>query len=247
MKKAISPNLWRVPTDNDKGASNFFAFLGTESKWKKAMNKRKLLWFSYEKRGENCVFIRTEYKIKRGKEPFKINYTINGLGEILIYCSFFPKKELERFGVCFALPKSFGNYKWYGRGPHENYWDRKTGAAVGIYTSEVEKFIHEYVRPQENANRCDVRWFEFTDENGAGLKIEAIPKMVLSAWPYSAEDLDQANHIHELPRRDFITVNVDFKQKGVGGNNSWGAKPEPEYRLYGKKKYELKFILKPII
>jgi len=136
---------------------------------------------------------------------------------------------------------------WFGRGPHETYDDRKTGAAVGLYSGQVEDLIHDYVRPQENANRTDVRWLALTDEDGVGLLAVGMPLLSVSAWPYTMEDLESAKHIHELPRRDTITVNLDYKQMGVGGDDGWTerARPHPEYRL-PVKEYTYSFCLQPI-
>ena len=133
---------------------------------------------------------------------------------------------------------------YLGRGPHENYWDRNTGAAVGLYSGSVEDMIHVYVRPQENGNRTDVRWLTLTDDDGTGLLAVGMPLLSISAWPFSMKDLEQAKHIHELPRRDFITVNLDDKQMGVGGDDSWGARTHPEYMLPAKP-YTYRFRLKP--
>lgn len=130
-----------------------------------------------------------------------------------------------------AIPGQFDRIQWYGRGPWETYWDRKTGGAVGRYSLRVKDFVFDYVRPQENANRTDVRWMTVTDSNGFGLLIEGDDLLMTSAWPYTIADLEAANHIHELLRWDNVTINIDYKQMGVGGDNSWGAWPHPEYRL----------------
>ena len=163
-----------------------------------------------------------------------------------------PGKELPnipRIGMQFKMPKAFDNMKWYGRGPHENYWDRKTGAAVGVYSEKVSEPAHEYVRPQENGNKTDVRWMTLTNDVGKGLKFSGLPLLSVSAWPYAMEDIKKAMHPFELPERDFITVNVDYKQMGVGGDNSWGARTHAEYLLPAKeniakeneaKKYKVK-------
>jgi len=108
----------------------------------------------------------------------------------------------------------------------------------------VEENIHVYVRPQENGNKTDVRWLALTDEKGTGLLAVGMPLLSVSAWPFSMEDLENTKHIHELPRRDFITVNLDYKQMGVGGDNSWGARPHPEYTLPSKP-YSYSFRLRP--
>jgi beta-galactosidase len=136
---------------------------------------------------------------------------------------------------------------WFGRGPHENYWDRKTSAPIARYESTVEKWITPYVRPQENANRCDVRWVSLADKTGAGLRFTAgvSAPLSVSAWPYSMEDLAKATHDFALPRRDFITVNLDHLQMGVGGDNSWGLPVNDPYRIWPDKVYEWSFTVSP--
>ena len=153
---------------------------------------------------------------------------------------------MRAFGMQTKIPEQFKNIQWYGTGPHENYWDRKTGASVGIYKKTSETFIHEYIRPQENANRTDVRWMSFTNNKGAGLMVVGMPVLSMSAWTYNEEDLTQAMHTYDLPRRDFITLNIDFRQQGVGGYNSWGAKPLERYRLVKGMPYYYSFRLSPI-
>ena len=151
-------------------------------------------------------------------------------------------------GVC--APSSgvvAAGVRWFGRGPQENYLDRHTGAFVGVYQSSVRNWITHYVRPQENANRTDVRWIEFTGAGGRGLRVKAQGKPFgVSAWPYSATDLAEAKHDYELPRRDFITVNVDAQQMGVGGDNSWGLPVHEEYRLSPKNKYRFALSFEPV-
>jgi len=141
------------------------------------------------------------------------------------------------------VPAVLGNMAWFGRGPHETYWDRKTGAAVGRYRGKVEDLIHDYVRPQENGNRTDVRWVTFTDAGGTGLLAVGEPHLSVAAWPYTMADLEAATHIHLLPRRDTITVNLDHRQMGVGGDDGWGARPHPEYTLESRP-YDYRFRLR---
>jgi beta-galactosidase len=139
---------------------------------------------------------------------------------------------LPRVGLQFAIPRAMNCIRWFGRGPHENYLDRKSGAAIGIHRSTVNEWITPYVRPQENANRSDIRWIEFSDDDGIGLQIKAEGAPIgVSAWPYSAADLSKSTHDYQLPQRDFITLNVDGAQMGVGGDNSWGLPVLRQYRL----------------
>lgn len=242
----IEPNFSRVPTDNDRGLGNFAKILDFPSPYKKAVQKRKLVNFTFKQPKAQVVQCEAQFKIQGGDSELIINYSVFGNGDVVIENSFTPKKNMRAFGMQTTIPKKYSNYQWYGTGPHENYWDRKSGAPVGIYKKTSETFIHDYIRPQENANRTDVRWMAFTDEKGAGLIIVGMPVLSMSAWPYSEEDLTQAKHTHELPRRDFLTLNIDFRQQGVGSINSWGAKPLEKYRLIKGVPYYYSYRLSPI-
>jgi beta-galactosidase len=134
---------------------------------------------------------------------------------------------------------------WYGRGPQETYQDRKSGAAFGIYSGKVEEQIYPYIYPQENGNKTDVRWVEFKNKSGNGLKITGLPKIDVSAWPYTLDDLEAATHNYMLPSKPFYSVQVDYKQRGVGGNNSWGQKPLEKYQLL-EKNFQYEFIISPL-
>ncbi len=111
-------------------------------------------------------------------------------------------------------------------------------------SGNVNSFIHNYVRPQENGNKSDVRWMALTDKEGVGLVAIGMPTIDISAWPFTMQDLEKAEHIHELSQSDTITVNLDYKQMGVGGDNSWGARTHTEYTLPAKS-YHYRFRLMP--
>jgi beta-galactosidase len=143
-----------------------------------------------------------------------------------------------------AVPGALSTMTWLGRGPHENYWDRHTGAAVGRWSGRVADLVHDYVRPQENANRTDVRWVALTGADGRGLLASGLPLLSVSAWPYTMEDLEKGTHGRLLPRRDTVTLNLDWRQMGVGGDDGWGARPHPEYTLDARP-YSYRFRLRP--
>ncbi len=143
------------------------------------------------------------------------------------------------------ISKEFNQMQWFGRGPHETYWDRKTGAAIDLYRSNVQEQEHSYVRSQENANKTDVRWLALQNEKGIGIMAVAMPLLSVSAWSNTMWDLEKADHPYELPNRNTITVNIDYKQMGVGGDNSWGAKTHEKYTLPAKE-YSYSFRLRPV-
>ncbi len=243
--KGTTPNFWRVPTDNDNGNK----MPERQGIWKDAAKNRKLEQVTAEQPKPGVVKVTAEYTIPVGDgSQHTTVYTIYGSGDISIENSIEPKgrelPDLLRFGMQMAIGGEYNKMSWLGRGPHETYWDRKTGAAVGLYDGTVEENIHTYVRPQENGNKSDVRWVLFANDSGEGLLAIGQPLIDVSAWPYSMEDLEQAKHINELPRRDFITLNIDYKQMGVGGDNSWGARTHREYTLPAKP-YSYKFTLRP--
>jgi beta-galactosidase len=143
------------------------------------------------------------------------------------------------------VPGEFAAVEWFGRGPQENYWDRNTGAAVGRYRMSVEELFFPYIEPQESGNRTDVRWVSFTDRAGTGLKATGMPLLYFSAWHFDAGELERRKHPSEIVRADDITVNLDYRQMGVGGDDSWGAWPHREYRLPARA-YEYRFRLEPV-
>lgn len=161
-----------------------------------------------------------------------------------------PLPELPRFGMRMQIPGKFNDLTWYGRGPQENYWDRKTAAFVGVYKSSVADQYFPYIRPQENGYKTDTRWLALQDSAGRGMMIIGEPLVSFSALNFTTEDLDQGTkknykHTNDLSPRDFIALHVDYKQTGVGGDDSWGARPHPKYTLdYGYHEYS--YIIRPL-
>jgi len=254
----LVPNFWRPPIDNDIGNK----MPQRQGVWKNAGPERTVTKVTAEQINDQTVRVEAQARLPVGDSNYSNTYTIYGSGDVVVEsCITFGSDplrdklpDLPRFGMQMAIAGRFCNMSWFGRGPHETYWDRKTGAAVGQYCGTVEENIHVYVRPQENGNKTDVRWLALTDNGGAGLLAVGMPLLSVSAWPFSMEDLEKAKHIHELRwhglparentarpvpskvegmavPRDFITVNLDYKQMGVGGDDSWGARPHPQYTL----------------
>jgi beta-galactosidase len=184
-----------------------------------------------------------------GQVKIKLHYDIYGNADVRVSMHVDPKDslpELPRVGMQLALPGHFNTLTWLGLGPHENYSDRKTGALVGLYSGQVAELLHPYARPQENGNRTDVRWAAFTDSSGRGLLAVAGTSLLnASAWPYTMADLEQASHLHKLPSRDTLTVNLDLAQRGLGSINSWGAQPLSKYTLPAQT-YQYDFLLRPL-
>lgn len=241
----LIPSFWRAITDNDDGNGQ----IRRCAVWRKAGAERKVESVKAEQVAPQLIRLVTDATLPVGDgTKYRMTYSVYGSGDVVVDVSMEPAgnniPELPRFGMQLAIPAKFSTMTYLGRGPYENYWDRCTGQAVGLYSGSVEQMLHVYTRPQESSNRTEVRWLMLADKDGTGLLAVGMPLLSVSAWPYSMEDLEKAMHINELPRRDFITVNLDWKQMGVGGDDSWGARTHPEYTLPAKP-YSYQFRLKP--
>jgi beta-galactosidase len=241
-------NFWRALTDNDEGWK-VDKKLGA---WREAGGKAvaKSLKLTTDEVGR--AVIDAVVTIPNPYSRIRLRHTAAAGGFLKTEVEFEVlaerwKPDIPRLGVQFAMPRSVDNVAWYGRGPHENYWDRRSSAPIGRYNSTVAKWVTPYVRPQENGNRCDIRWLQLTDEQGIGLQVDAPSDSPLSvsAWPYGMDDLATVNHNVELPQRDFITVNLDHLQMGVGGDNSWGLPVNGPYRIKADRVYRWSFTLSP--
>ena len=241
----LIPNFWRAPTDNDLGILDFSDRTAPsfDFSWKDTSKNRKVKKISFVKGSPTKISIIALLTINNSEELMSIIYTIHGDGTIIIKTSVKPSIHMARFGMQLTIPNSFSQLTWYGRGPHETMLDRKTSGAIGIYTGKIDELIHNYIRPQENANRTDVRWAALTNDEDFGLFVSDIggTHLSISAWPYSLEDLEFAKHTYDLPKCEFITFNIDYKQQGVGGDIPAMAMLHKKYKLEGGKEYSYTF------
>ena len=178
---------------------------------------------------------------------YQLRYTVNGSGKIQVEAFYKPEKEkiplMPKFGMRMRLPSSMDYVKWYGRGEFENYPDRKTAALVGCYATDLNSFVTDYAFPQDNANRCDVRWFSLNDKEGRTIKVTGLQPLCFRVWPYGEEDLEKNRHAYELPVRDYVNVNIDLNIHGVGGADSWGARTLDEYTIDGNQAYYYGYLM----
>lgn len=249
IKEGPIPNFWRAPNDNDFGNG-----MPERCKvWHLAGTERAINEVSVKKINPRQIQIDVVSKLKAAHSQYSSRFTILGSGDVIIENTFTPSSEdlseLPRFGMQMQLPVEFDNMEWYGRGPHESYWDRKTSAIVGIYRGIVKDQFHPYIRPQESGNKTDVRWVALTDNTRIGLLAVGMPLLSISANHYLMDDFEngpkkEQRHAKDLKKRDLVTLNLDDKQMGVGGDNSWGARPLDKYMLYPKE-YSYKLRLRP--
>jgi len=248
---ALRPNFWRAPIDNDFG-NNMNSRLNI---WRAADNNMVTQSVEVKDQTSEGVEVVASYKFLGLNVLYFITYSILNDASIIVTSSLDlgnnELPELPRFGMKMELPVEFENVTYYGRGPWENYTDRNTSSFIGKYESKVDDLKFNYSRPQENGYRTDVRTVSFTDTKGNGLLVEGINAPVcFNARNYMDEDFDpgltkKQQHPIDVHKRNELYVNIDYKQMGVGGNNSWGALPLEKYRLMGKK-HEYSFLIKPI-
>ncbi|MBU3011283.1 DUF4981 domain-containing protein [Polaribacter vadi] len=240
LLNGIKANFWRPTTDNDFGY-NMSKKLNV---WKKATDNQELKSIESKNIDANTTLVSATYHLSGVEGTLVIDYTIDAKGKILVNTNVSDIKDktpvLPRFGNNFVVKNDYNNVEWFGRGPFENYQDRKSAALVGLYKAPVEDLYFEYIRPQENGYKTDTRWVTFTNNAGNGIKITASDLISFSAHHQYNDDFDagakkQQRHTTDIKKRDLVNINIDYGQMGVGGDNSWGKMPHKEYQIKAKK------------
>ncbi|RBL89596.1 glycoside hydrolase family 2 TIM barrel-domain containing protein [Chitinophaga flava] len=251
LEGGLQPAFWRAPTDNDIGAG----FNHSLRKWRNAYAAGKVLEAKVNKTADGYeVLLKKE--IVEGDAVATQTITIHGDGSMKVSNAFTAVKGnytlIPRIGNDLQLKKQFDQISYYGRGPWENYWDRKTASFVGIYQQSVDQQYFPYARPQESGNKADVRWVSMTNKKGNGIRFEYADSLLnFSALPYSLDDLDpeadkKQYHSGELVTRPEIYMHIDLQQSGLQGIDSWGAMPLEEYRIPFKN-HEYSYWIKPVM
>lgn len=240
LKGCLEPYFWK-PVNENQRHNGYERRLGT---WKDAAAGRQVK----EVRGkveDGMAVVEFDMTLPVGAD-LKLSYAVDAEGRLQVTSSYIPLQEgiqlIPKLGFRMRLDAGYSDVEWYGRGPWENYPDRKTGYMVGHYRMPLDVFAVDYAVPQDNANRSDVRWFALSG-GGNVLKVTGLQEMNFRAWPYSEEDLEAAKHPKDLPDRDYVNVNIDYKIHGVGGNDGWGARTMDAYTIDGNQPYEYGFIL----
>lgn len=243
LSEGPAPNFWRAMTDNDRGNK-----LNVRSaEWREAGQGRILCAWSAQATGDRLLTVATTFDLPTSSaSQVEAIYEIQSSGRIDVRMTLTPGEslpEIPAVGMMLAMPSSFDRLAWYGRGPHENHWDRAEGAKLGTYEGTVADQLTPYLRPQECGNKTDVRWMTLADAQGNGLRITGTPVVEASALPYSPFDLEAHDHPYKLPPSDRVYVRVNDRQMGVGGDDSWGAQTHPEYTLYANRTYSYRYSL----
>ncbi len=244
---APRPDFWRAPTDNDNGNQ----MPKRLAVWKNAADSMLLTSFNIEQKSNGEVDIKAEFNLPNISSKYSIKYSILGNGELIINNTLTPGTielpEMPRMGMKLGIPIQFNLASWYGRGPHENYQDRNTGALLGIHFAKVSDFFFPYVRPQECGNLTDVRWIALKDSKGNGIMFAGSPLLSVRATDRYTDDFNwspTSRHACEVRKSDYINLNVDLVQMGVGGDDSWGAPIHKQYTIPAKE-YSYSIRIKP--
>ncbi len=243
----LLPHFWRVPTDNDLGGGT----ASFASRWVKAgLDRLKMTSGGFDVQtgtsGPVFLTIKNDWAGTSGTIHQRTVYTVAANGEILVNNFFTLAGDwppLPRVGVQFQLSGQCDRVSWYGRGPYESYWDRKTAPNVGTYSGRVVDQHFNYVNPSENGNKTDVRWLTLTDANGVGLKVLGRPLLNFTAHDYADAALMKAKETQVIQKDGKVTLSLDWQQMGVGGDDSWSPRVHEEYQLKAKK-YEFSFLLR---
>ncbi|QNM86772.1 DUF4981 domain-containing protein [Polaribacter pectinis] len=270
--KGPKPNFWRAVTDNDFGNS----MQKKNIDWKKASLFSKVTEAKHATLENGTVKLEIVYQLPGIETTFLSVYTINGNGVVEIENTLNETantSDIPRIGMRMQMPKEYDNMTYFGRGPWENYQDRKAAAFIDLYESKVADQYVPYIRPQENGYKTDVRWMALSNNNNNGLLVVATNTkkgLGISALHMPNEDFDttsgldygggkvektyqidgipevnSSKHTIDVIEQDLVQVNIDLEQRGVGGDDSWYAKPQKEYMRFGNKKYHYGFYLIP--
>ena len=236
LNAPLEPYFWKPENDNQSAAH----FAETSAIWQQAAANRTLKSLS-SKKDKNCVKVIAEMTLPVGAD-LTITYSINNDGKIMVDMDYNPTTTdlplMPKFGMRMRLPADNTQIKYYGRGPWENYPDRKRSAFLGIYESSVKDFETDYIHPQDNGNRTDVRWMEI-----GSIRIDGCGPLCIRAWDYSEEDLLGKRHPNEITRGRFINLNIDQNVHGVGGADTWGKHTLPQYTIDGNQPHHYTFFL----
>ena len=243
------PNFRRAPLDNDVGSKMFVKC----KPWFDASENRIVKSILLNKSDDKAVKVTVIFSLPDAGSELTSIYTVTGKGDILVENRLKAGKDLPwipRLGVNMRLKGSLNQVDWLGRGPFENYVDRKTAAFVGKYHSTVNEMYTPYVRPQENGYRTDVKWVSINDGKSVGLYFDGSPNLGFSALPYTYDDLkgfeQKGKHGNLLTKQSFTDLNIDYMQCGIGGDDSWWSWPMEKY-LIPSKDYTWSYRLRPYL
>ncbi len=254
LERGPAPDFWRAPTNNDRGAWKAVRDRTNPAMnielWREAGPRWAVKDVKVETVDESTARVTVKADLPLVGAAYTMNYTIHGGGEIQVECQYTPGKGfsmMPRFGTELVVAAGFENLSWYGRGPKETMIDRNF-ERIGVYKSTVDAEWVEYMRPQENGNKVDVRWVRLTNAAGLGLEATGAAPLNVTARHYTKTDIERAGYTFQMKRHPEIYLNLDDKQMGAGGIDSWSlnAYPMSPYRISSGEARTFAYTLRPI-
>ena len=243
LEAPLEPYFWKPENDNQHAAH----FAERTAVWKDAAEKRIVKNIRTEEK-KDIVKIIYEMSLPTVAADLTLTYSITNDTQIKVEMDYKPTASnlpvMPKFGMRLRIPSDYTQIKYYGRGPWENYPDRKRSAFLGIYEMSLSEYETEYIHPQDNGNRCDIRWFEISSAGKDNqLRIYGNQPLCIRAWDYGEEDLQGVRHPNEIVRGRFVNLNIDANIHGVGGTDTWGKRTLPQYTIDGNKPHHYSFVL----
>ena len=223
-----------------------------QSVWREAEERYQVSQISTRREVDGTWSVRAKLAFpSAGESTGELAYTFTHSGKIRVMYTLSPKGEnlppIPRIGMSSQIPQKYGQVDWLGRGPQENYADRRAAAFYGRYSLPASEFFFPYVVSQETGNRSDVYWVSFADAaRKEGVKVTGDPRINFSVLPYTVKELAQRKHPWELVPTGNWVIHIDFGQMGLAGEDSWGARPWDEYALPASHEYRYNFTLEPL-
>lgn len=239
IKEPLEPYFWKAFNDNQLASR----LPNRTAAWKEAAENRKVETSTIVTE-DGILNLTWTFSLPVGADC-TLAYRFNHNGDIKVDLDYSPVADsiplIPKFGMRMRVPSDFDSVEWYGRGPWENYPDRKRSAFIGRYSLPLSEMMTEYIHPQDNGNRSDVRWYEISSGKDT-IRIEGLQPLCIRAWNYGEEDVT-VKHPHELKRGNFVNLNIDLNIHGVGGIDTWGARALPEYTIDGNQPHSYSFIM----
>lgn len=251
LKAPVRPDFWRAATDNDIGNSQQMRC----AVWEHPLDGARVDSFTVRRVNGSQSIVAVRYYLPAVDARYSMDYLVNAGGEVLVDINMKAGNgelaELPRFGLALVLDPAYENVSWFGRGPFDNYQDRKDAAAVDLYSMKADSLFHPYARAQESGYRTDIRWMSLLNDRHAGLMALGAPLFSAGVIHFDRTRMDfdrdapENRHGGSMSNDPLVRWNIDYKQEGVGADNAWGAQTHSEYTLpYGD--YSYSFILKAV-
>lgn len=257
LQRGPRPDFWRAPTDNDRGAWKALRSRAAKDSslnielWRNAGPEWQVGGAQVQQVDDTSARITVAADLPALGARYTVSYIVYGTGDVIVECAYQPGEAklpmMPRFGAELVAAPGLENITWYGRGPAETHIDRQF-ERIGLYKSTVDKQWVDYSRPQENGNKTDVRWVALTNAQGVGLLAVGAPALSVGASHFSKEDIERAAYTFQMQRHPEIFLNLDWKQMGAGGIDSWSpnAYPMAPYRIAGDQPYSYRYRLTPV-